>query len=276
MKFWFILVTVSTVASGAQAATIRYNFGAQSSKLYDRALLTKFFRDEGPSPSGVAKNHNETNGDYSAKGAGGGPLFPMLRVELPRFLSNKAPSYVRYEDRAAGYLMTVCVGTGCPHRVPFIWTKSRLDRVAKEMARAMAAAGCNLDRPSVNCELTGLKRAMVVMEGIIAHEKLRAMSGGEIGAYTVKGEIGSWDVQDCVDQAANGTSYLMILADTGLMKRHRVYYPGHYMGIQPHWFTRLQQPDGRVLQFDLYHRSEGIGRGAPVKVGLDRTAGAIQ
>lgn len=273
MKVFCVSILSLLFASAAGAATLAYDFGGRNNDLYDRRSLARFFRDEGPAPSGVSKNNRETNGDPFAKGAGGGPLLPVLRLDLPRFVSGKVPSYVSRADRAAGYLMLVCVGTGCPQRVPFIWTRSRLDRVADAMAESIAAAGCEPDQPEPRCELHGLRRAMAVMERIVAREKLNRMPGREIDAYTVQGETGVWGTQDCVDQAANGTSYLVILADAGLMKWHRVVYPGLHAGVQPHWFTRIEAPDGRLLQFDLYHRADGIGRGSPVKVRVD-SAGA--
>jgi hypothetical protein len=79
-------------------------------------------------------------------------------------------------------------------------------------------------------------------------------------------------LQDCVDQVYNGTAYLMILADAGLMKLFRIYYPG---STWIHNYTRLQAPNGLVIALDLYHRSSGVGTGALVTAARDPLDGAI-
>jgi hypothetical protein len=75
-----------------------------------------------------------------------------------------------------------------------------------------------------------------------------------------------------VDQAYNGTAYLMILADAGLMKLFRIYYPGF---TWTHNYTRLKAPNGVVLSLDLYHRGSGVGTGAYVPVFRDDLRGAL-
>ena len=79
-------------------------------------------------------------------------------------------------------------------------------------------------------------------------------------------------LQDCLDQTFNGTSYLMILADAGLMKLHKVYYPGF---TWVHDYTRLQAPNGLVVRLEMDHRQSGIGTGAYVPVLSDPLHGAL-
>jgi hypothetical protein len=177
------------------------------------------------------------------------------------------PGWVQMKSRASGYLMTVCTGTGCQYRIPVIWTKSLLNRVAAEMGNAMA--GC--DSQSAKCDLKALQRAMTIME-IQFRERLDRMTSSEIHAYMVTNADHDPYLQDCVDQAFNGTAYLMILADTGLMKLHKVYYPGN---TWVHNYTRLRSPNGLVIAIDLYHRGSGVGTGVYVPAVPDPLRGAL-
>ncbi|MGA7546643.1 MAG: hypothetical protein WBW08_12615, partial [Methyloceanibacter sp.] len=121
------------------------------------------------------------------------------------------------------------------------------------------------------CELKGLQRAMTIME-VQFRQKLDKMSNSEIHAYMVTNASHDPYVQDCLDQTFNGTSYLMILADAGLMKLHKVYYPG---STWAHDYTRLQAPGGLVIRLEMDHRDSGVGTGAYVPVLSDPLNGAL-
>jgi hypothetical protein len=256
-------------AYATPAAPLPYDFGGQNSPLYNRAQLSGFADDRGNHYINITRDHSPTYGDRSAKNADGRPLLPVTRLELPRFVDAQAkfPGWVLMKDRATGYLMTVCTGTGCQYRIPIIWTQPMLDRVAASMGSAMA----NCDPQTAKCELKGVQRAMTIMEAQF-RQKLDRMSSSEIHAYMVTNAYYEPYTQDCVDQAYNGTAYLMILADAGLMKLHKVYYPGF---TWLHNYTRLQAPNGVVISLDLYHRGSGVGTGAYVPAVRDVLNGAL-
>lgn len=112
---------------------------------------------------------------------------------------------------------------------------------------------------------------MTIMEAQF-REKLDRMTDSEIHAYMVTNAYHDPFLQDCVDQVYNGTAYLMILADAGLMKLFKIYYPG-FTGMYN--YTRLQAPNGSVIALDPYHRSSGVGTGALVTAVRDPLDGAI-
>ena len=91
-------------------------------------------------------------------------------------------------------------------------------------------------------------------------------------AYMVANASHDPYVQDCLDQTFNGTSYLMILADAGLMKLFKVYYPG---STWAHDYTRVQAPNGLVIRLEMDHRDSGIGTGAYVPVLDDPLHGTL-
>jgi hypothetical protein len=160
-----VFLLISSMAfqlTPAHATPVPYDFGGQNSHLYNRDQLTRFADDRGYHDIDLTRNHSPTYGDQLAKSANGGPLRPITQIELPRFLdaNGRIPSWVLMRDRATGYLMMVCTGTGCQYRIPVIWTKPMLDQVASTMGSAMA--GC--DPQSATCELKGLQRAMTIME----------------------------------------------------------------------------------------------------------------
>ena len=156
--------------------------------------------------------------------------------------------------------MIACTGTGCAYRVPIIYTEAMLDSVRLVMAMATGTFGAE----NAEVELKGLEAAAVQMEYLLAR-KLAALTPGEREAYRVKGAaLDPW-TQDCVDQAANGTSYAIVWAEYQMMRFHRPYYPGFNPGVFPHFYSRLQRVgNGEVFAFDLYHRSQGIGQGSPI------------
>jgi hypothetical protein len=221
-----------------------------SSVVVARQELARFFADRGPHVSGIARDGKPTHGDPFAKGASGGPLLPVYQLELPRRVSVEGPipGFVRAAERATGWLVIGCTGTGCAYRVPIIYTEAMLDSVRLVMAMAMG----KLEAESADEEIKGLQAAAVQMEHLLA-TKLATLTRRELEAYRVKGaNLDPW-TQDCVDQAANGTSYAVVWAEYQLMRFHRSYYPGFKSGVFPHFYSRLQRiAGGDVLAFDLY------------------------
>jgi hypothetical protein len=268
--FGFVLLAlIAFWLTPAHATPLTYDFGGQNSPLYNRAQLTRFADDRGYHVVDLTRHHSPTYGDPLAKSANGGPLLPITRLELPHFVeaTGRLPSWLLRKDRATGYLAMVCIGTGCQYRIPVIWTKPMLDQVAATMGNAMDRC----DPQSARCELKGVQRAMTVMEVQFRH-KLDKMSSSEIHAYMVTNASHDPYLQDCLDQTFNGTSYLMILADAGLMKLHKVYYPGSTF---VHDYTRLQAPNGLVVRLEMDHRESGIGTGAYVPVLDDPLHGGL-
>lgn len=237
-----------------------------------RRDLARFFTDAGLYTSGITRDGKPTQGDPFTKGANGGPLLPVYELELPRKVSaeGKIPGFVRRTDRATGWLVIACTGTGCAFRVPIIYTEAMLDSVRLVMAMATGKPGAeNADE-----EIKALEAAAVQMEHLLA-TKLAALTRGELEAYRVKGVTHDPWTQDCVDQAANGASYAIVWAEYQLMRFHRPYHPGFKNGIRPHFYARLQRiGDGDVLAFDLYHRDAGIGQGTPIHAVPDPKKGA--
>lgn len=169
---------------------------------------------------------------------------------IPR-VSNHLPS-----KNSNGYLAAICAGAGCPLKIPYQFTGGHIAKVSEEMAQARTAANCVAETPE--CERVALSRAMVVMEMMVHDESLKPMSVAEQVAHSTAGtyEARKQLIQDCVDQATNGISYLTILAEENLLRHHQIIHPGriNIAIIQPHYFTQIKSQGGTVYRFDLYHR----------------------
>ena len=222
--------------------------------------------------SGIARDGKPTYGDPFAKGASGGPLLPVYQLELPRKVSAEGPipGFVRWADRATGWLVIACTGTGCAYRVPIIYTEAMLDSVRLVMAMATGT----LRAENADEEIKGLEAAAVQMEHLLA-TKLRTLTPGELEAYRVKGAMLDPWTQDCVDQAANGTSYAIVWAEYQLMRFHRPYYPGFKPGVLPAFlFEAATDRRWRCACPRSVPPGDGIGQGSPIRSMPDPRKGA--
>jgi hypothetical protein len=170
-------------------------------------------------------------------------------------------TYYREDGRQDGYLAVICGGAGCVKKVRFLFSKARLKRVQEVMAEARSSAKCLADIPK--CERIGLSAGVVEMEKMV-------WTGLEGVEYNVQydSDLMPWPMrynpsartQDCVDQATNGMSYVYILAKQGLIRHFHVVDPGET--FMHHW-TRVADDNGRICEFDLYHRGSAPGAHYP-------------
>ena len=162
--------------------------------------------------------------------------------------------------------MKYCSGTGCPFKIPFEFTADEIKVAEKAMDSGRRKENCMAD--TIRCEQIALKYGVTQMDQIVKERRLLKMDRDEVKNFSVGStdstdsniswmnefETGKQLVRDCVDQATNGTSFLVILAQNGLVKHHRIIAPGRIdLGLQPHFFTRIEDEAGAVYRFDLYH-----------------------
>ena len=232
--------------------------------MIDEKKLLKFFSDR---RADIHRGGEPTNGSAWLKGASRGPLLPVRKYYLPYRVTKagRIPGHVLLKDKATGWLMIVSSGTGGAYRIPMIFTDEMMSNIKGHMDRVST-------EDSEVGELKRISIACVYFEKLF-RQKLNSMISDELNAYRVTTTTQTVWTQDCVDQAANGMCYLVILTKAGLMKHHTIYYPGLKASITPHWYTRIQKPNGEVLAIDLYHRSSGIGRGHAPAIAKDPAGG---
>jgi hypothetical protein len=162
----------------------------------------------------------------------------------------------RYPD---GNRISYCAGAGCPLKIPFQFSSQDMREVWAEIYQSRKRNNCLKD--SQKCELLGLQFATRKMDQIVKRARLDGISdlsrynskagseGSESHKWFEKMSPGQQYLRDCVDHATNGTSFLIVLANNGMMKHHRAISPGE---TTFHFFTRLQSNSGTNYRFDLY------------------------
>lgn len=182
-----------------------------------------------------------------------------LRTDIPR-----GRNYPVKNALPQGTRIKFCAGAGCKIKVPYSFTEAQLRDAEHAMETARRERSCSADNAA--CERLALQYGVRSLDQAVKRAKLTGMSLSEITRESInrdndnnpaffgdKLSPGQQLLRDCVDQAANGTSYLILLAERGLVKHHRVIAPGMInLGLQPHFFSRLEENGGRKFRFDLY------------------------
>ncbi len=162
-----------------------------------------------------------------------------------------------------GNKIKYCAGAGCPIKIPFTFSARHIEDVKNLMHHARMGSDCLDDTAA--CERLGLQHAMRAMDKIVKREKLDRMSHEQVVKNSVMRDSMGSDfnfanqihpkqqfLRDCVDQSANGMSFLIVLANNGLVSHHSVIAPGLIHIPLPHFFTRIKDSSGRIYRFDLY------------------------
>lgn len=159
-----------------------------------------------------------------------------------------------------GLAMKYCAGAGCPIKIPFTFTEAQIRHFGEVMNDASRNMPC--ESPA-SCERMALQFALREMDRTVRDEKLRNLtieSAIDVSVYRYgtgdnsdpfsRLSAGQWFLRDCVDQAANGSSFLVILASEGLIHFHRVVGPGH---TTFHFFTMIRElGPNQLYMFDMY------------------------
>ncbi|MDP2621151.1 MAG: hypothetical protein Q8P46_13440 [Hyphomicrobiales bacterium] len=108
--------------------------------------------------------------------------------------------------------ITICHAYGCGRT-----TRIRLDDADLAMIRRMMAPGAasaEAERVAVAYVIAAMETKVGAMTGTSADRDYRDLASG-----------GDPTQMDCIDEAANSTSYLLLLDQLGLLRHHGVAYP---------------------------------------------------
>jgi hypothetical protein len=152
----------------------------------------------------------------------------------------------------------ICHGFGCTYKTPVDFSARDLGRL-----KAMLASG----KSSPEAERTAVSRAVQWQEKRVAG---LVGSGSDRGGYDpqnsrVRGQM------DCIDEASNTTSLLLVAQARGYLRHHKVGRPvarGFFLdGRYPHATATLREKrSGKVWAIDSWPRSNGK---APDVMALD-------
>lgn len=123
-----------------------------------------------------------------------------------------------------GGRVVVCHGFGCHRKTAFSFSAADLATMAALIGRARTA----------QAERAGVRRMVAWAEERVA---AKVGSADDVGGLDLR-NAGRAGQMDCIDEAANTTSYLLVAQSAGLLRKHRVSRPvarGYFLdGRYPH------------------------------------------
>lgn len=145
-------------------------------------------------------------------------------------------------------LIVVCHGFGCERKTAFRFGPADLKAMRKALGAPRSAAE----------EREGIRRMVAWAETRVAVE---VGSAGDVGGLDLW-NAGVAGQMDCIDEATNTTSYLMVAADAGLLRHHTVGRPvarGYFLdGRYPHATAVVVSDTRRPWAVDSWRRSNGM------------------
>lgn len=150
----------------------------------------------------------------------------------------EGPPEAHFEQFAAkapqANTVTVCHAYGCKAQTPFTFTGSDVAEIADVMARVRRDDSAAQERRAVAYAVAWMERRVAPVVGTATDRPSMDFLGS-----------GDPSQQDCVDEATNTTSYLMVLQQNGLLRHHLVERPfakdsllgGHWT----HWAAVLRE-----------------------------------
>ncbi len=143
-------------------------------------------------------------------------------------------------EEPRGNRITVCHGYGCQNQTRVRLTKGDVAAIAKVMRKTKKKDTPHEERRAVAYAVSWLEKHI--------GKKVGTSNDRPGMDYAGSGDPGQ---QDCVDEATNTTSYLLVLQHNGLLKHHKVGTPfskGNVLigGISqwPHWAAVLTENEG--------------------------------
>ena len=150
-----------------------------------------------------------------------------------------------------GNTVTVCSAHGCQHKTPFTFTDADLRQIALILEREHSQDSPQAERKAIGQAIAWVERRVGRATG--THRDRPGL-----------GFLGSGDKSqlDCVDEATNTTSYLLVMQRTGLLRHHKVarpYAKGNLiMGKWLHWSAMIvERATGRKYAVDSFFYANG-------------------
>lgn len=157
--------------------------------------------------------------------------------------------------------VTVCSAYGCQHQTPFTFTENDIRQIATIMDTARYRDTAEEEREAIGEAIAWMERRVGAATGTD-----RDRPGLDI--------LGSGDrtQQDCVDEATNTTSYLMVMERYAMFRHHRVARPfakgNMILGKWVHWGAMVEERmTGKKYAVDSFFYANGE---PPVIMAADR------
>jgi hypothetical protein len=131
-----------------------------------------------------------------------------------------------------GDTVTVCHAYGCKEQTPFTFSQADIAEISALMARTRRNDSPAEERRAIAYAIAWMERRVAPTVGTATDRPSMDFIGS-----------GDSTQQDCVDEATNTTSYLMVLDRHGLLKNHRVERPFAKDSINrwTHWAALIEE-----------------------------------
>lgn len=159
----------------------------------------------------------------------------VLSACAAQSLSSHGDWYMaRSAQPPAGNRIYICHGYGCRYTTPVTFSESELATISAPLQVALAGAGE---------ERAALTQSVQAFEAIVGR---RVGTGSDRGRTDIGG--GDKGQLDCIDEATNTTSLLLMLEARGVLRHHTVMHPaarGFFLdGRYPHATAVLGETSG--------------------------------
>ena len=152
------------------------------------------------------------------------PLVGVLTAFTPTMQTQYADLNGRMPTRNKVF---ICHGSGCPFKASYIFTKGQQHKL-----RAAMSWGTNPET-----ERAAIAHTIRMIELITCPTAGTCKDDGKMRFW----QSGTKGLKDCVDEALNTTSYLLLLERWGLLRYHRVNVPQVRTGFRwPHWTASIR------------------------------------
>lgn len=139
-----------------------------------------------------------------------------------------------------GNTITVCHAHGCQKQETFTFSAADIADLAVLMDYVRASNTPNAERKAIGYAVAWMERRVGPATGT-------ANDRASLGFFNASGQL------DCVDEATNATSYLLVLQNNGLLRHHRVIRPFSKASFfrWPHFAAMIKERrTGRVYAVD--------------------------
>ncbi len=169
----------------------------------------------------------------------------------------EGPAEYHYQEfktrEPRGNTVFVCHAYGCQMQTPVKFGKPQLDEIAALMRKTKKADTPHEERRAIAYAIGWMERYTGEITGTAADRPGMEFNGP-----------GDPTQQDCVDEATNTTSYLLILQQNSLLKHHTVGRPfskgNILLGVSnwPHWTAVLwEKPNNQKWAVDSWIYANG-------------------
>ncbi len=139
-----------------------------------------------------------------------------------------------------GNTITVCHAHGCQKQETFTFTGADISDLAVLMDYIRTSDTAHAERKAIGYAIAWMERRVGPATGT-------ARDRASLGFFNASGQL------DCVDEATNATSYLLVLQNNGLLRHHRVIRPFSKASFfrWPHFAAMIKERrSGRVYAVD--------------------------